>query len=96
MPLQLPQRASTQPTVQCTRLNALALHGRDWHGRQDGACSHHGELQPLPADVQPEIVTMRLMELVDKSNGYLKRLREVAAPVAEGRTTRGRGRPRTN
>eukprot|EP00955_Chlamydomonas_euryale_P012220 131487-Chlamydomonas_euryale.AAC.1 len=47
---------------------------------------------------QPEIVIMRLMELVDKSKGYLERLRaaEVAAPVAEGPTTRGRGRPRTN
>eukprot|EP00955_Chlamydomonas_euryale_P052933 355323-Chlamydomonas_euryale.AAC.6 len=47
---------------------------------------------------QPEIVTMRLMEFVDKSKGYLKRLRaaEVAALVAEGRTTRGHGRPRTN
>eukprot|EP00955_Chlamydomonas_euryale_P102802 365445-Chlamydomonas_euryale.AAC.2 len=48
--------------------------------------------------VQPEIVTMRLMEFVDKSKGYLKRLRaaEVAAPVAEGPTTRGHGHPRTN
>eukprot|EP00955_Chlamydomonas_euryale_P075026 362193-Chlamydomonas_euryale.AAC.6 len=47
---------------------------------------------------QPEIVTMRLVELVDKSKGYLKRLRaaEVAAPVAEGPTTRGHGRLRTN
>eukprot|EP00955_Chlamydomonas_euryale_P117202 366461-Chlamydomonas_euryale.AAC.1 len=47
---------------------------------------------------QPEIVTMRLMELVDKSKVYLKRLRaaNVAAPVAEGPTMRGRGRPRTN
>eukprot|EP00955_Chlamydomonas_euryale_P113162 366198-Chlamydomonas_euryale.AAC.5 len=47
---------------------------------------------------QPEIVTMRLMELVDKPKGYLKRLRAagVAAPVAKGPTTRARGRPRTN
>eukprot|EP00955_Chlamydomonas_euryale_P009008 96320-Chlamydomonas_euryale.AAC.7 len=47
---------------------------------------------------QPEIVTMRLMELVDKFKCYLKRLRaaEVAARVAEGPTTRGHGRPRTN
>eukprot|EP00955_Chlamydomonas_euryale_P064513 359006-Chlamydomonas_euryale.AAC.1 len=48
---------------------------------------------------RPEIATMRLMDLVDKSKGYLKRLRaaEVAAPVAEGPTTRGHmhARPRT-
>eukprot|EP00955_Chlamydomonas_euryale_P052477 355166-Chlamydomonas_euryale.AAC.4 len=36
---------------------------------------------------QPEIVTLRLMELVDKSKGYLKRMHaaEVAAPVAPPR-----------
>eukprot|EP00955_Chlamydomonas_euryale_P017964 191025-Chlamydomonas_euryale.AAC.1 len=47
---------------------------------------------------QPEVVTMRLMELANKSKGYLKRLRaaQVAAPVAEGPTARGRGRPHTN
>eukprot|EP00955_Chlamydomonas_euryale_P031666 332326-Chlamydomonas_euryale.AAC.1 len=47
---------------------------------------------------QPEMVTMRLMELVDESKGYLKRLRaaETAVPAAEARTKRGRGRPHTN
>eukprot|EP00955_Chlamydomonas_euryale_P031275 329070-Chlamydomonas_euryale.AAC.2 len=44
---------------------------------------------------QPEMVTMRLVELVDKCKGHIKRLRvaEEAESVAAGRNVHGRGRP---
>eukprot|EP00955_Chlamydomonas_euryale_P105644 365655-Chlamydomonas_euryale.AAC.2 len=44
---------------------------------------------------QPEMVTIRLVELVDKSKGYMKRLRtaEEAESVVSGRNVHGRGRP---
>eukprot|EP00955_Chlamydomonas_euryale_P108078 365817-Chlamydomonas_euryale.AAC.12 len=76
--------------VQCTRLTAAALHlPRPARWRE---CAIHGELQPLPADIQPAMLTMRPVELVDMSKGYMQRVRaaEVAEPVAAGRNMRGR------